>query len=45
MNKVAWQDSKGTMVLSGTYEESVKMMGDLNFLQVRRSRPAFHYFI
>ncbi len=34
MNKAAWQDVKGAMVLAGTYEEAVKMMGDMNFLQV-----------
>lgn len=35
MNKAAWQDVKGAMVLAGTYEEAVKMMGDMNFLQAR----------
>lgn len=35
VNKAAWQDVKGAMVLAGTYEEAVKMMGDMNFLQVR----------
>lgn len=39
MNKASWQDSKGTMVLCGTYEESVKMMGDLNFLQALVNFP------
>jgi hypothetical protein len=34
VNKAAWQDVKGAMVLAGTYEEAVKMMGDMNFLQV-----------
>lgn len=34
MNKASWQDVKGAMVLAGTYEEAVKMMGDMNFLQV-----------
>jgi hypothetical protein len=34
VNKAAWQDVKGAMVLSGAYEEAVKMMGDMNFLQV-----------
>ena len=32
MQKVAWQDVKGSMVLVGTYEEAVKMMGDMAFL-------------
>lgn len=26
------------MVLAGSYEEAVKMMGDMNFLQVGRAR-------
>ncbi|KAL4452763.1 hypothetical protein ABPG75_008425, partial [Micractinium tetrahymenae] len=33
VNKASWQDVKGAMVLAGTYEEAVKMMGDMNFLQ------------
>ncbi|PSC73956.1 flagellar outer dynein arm heavy chain gamma [Micractinium conductrix] len=33
VNKAAWQDVKGAMVLAGTYDEAVKMMGDMNFLQ------------
>lgn len=28
------------MVLAGTYEEAVKMMGDMNFLQVSREMQA-----
>ncbi|KAK9794950.1 hypothetical protein WJX73_010224 [Symbiochloris irregularis] len=32
VNKVSWQDIKGSKVILGTYEESVKMMGDMNFL-------------
>lgn len=31
--KVAWQDVKGSKVLIGSYEEAVRMMGDLTFLQ------------
>lgn len=38
VNKAAWQDVKGAMVLAGTYEEAVKMMGDMNFLQARLLR-------
>ena len=34
VNKATWQDVKGAMVLAGAYEEAVKMMGDMNFLQV-----------
>lgn len=34
MSKATWQDVKGAMVLAGAYEEAVKMMGDMNFLQV-----------
>jgi dynein heavy chain, axonemal len=29
---VSWHDVKGTMVILGTYDQSVKMMGDMNFL-------------
>lgn len=32
MQKVRWQDVKGTMVLVGNYDEAVKMMGDTTFL-------------
>ena len=32
MQKVAWQDVKGTQVLVGNYEEAVRMMGDTGFL-------------
>lgn len=39
VNKVVWQDVKGAMVIAGTYEESVKMMGDLNFLQALMNFP------
>lgn len=34
VNRAVWQDVKGAMVLAGNYEEAVKMMGDMNFLQV-----------
>ncbi len=37
--KVAWQDIKGTQVLVGNYEESVKMMGDTNFLNALITFP------
>lgn len=33
MQKASWQDIKGSKVLVGSYEESVKMMGDISFLQ------------
>ena len=39
MAKVAWQDIKGTQVLVGNYEESVKMMGDTNFLNALINFP------
>ena len=32
MGKAVWQDCKGAMVLSGAYDEAVKMMGDTGFL-------------
>ena len=32
MGKAVWQDCKGAMVLSGAYDEAVKMMGDIGFL-------------
>ena len=31
-SKVTWHDVKGSMVIEGTYEEAVKMMGDIAFL-------------
>ena len=34
-----WQDVKGIMVLAGTYEEAVKMMGDMAFLQTLMNFP------
>ncbi|KAL4552567.1 hypothetical protein Ndes2526B_g02495 [Nannochloris sp. 'desiccata'] len=33
VGKVAWQDVKGSKVLIGSYEEAVRMMGDMTFLQ------------
>lgn len=30
--QVSWQDVKGSMVIGGSYEVAVKMMGDMNFL-------------
>ncbi len=32
VQRVKWQDIKGSQVLVGNYEEAVKMMGDTNFL-------------
>uniref|UniRef100_A0A383W453 AAA+ ATPase domain-containing protein n=1 Tax=Tetradesmus obliquus TaxID=3088 RepID=A0A383W453_TETOB len=32
IDKVAWQENKGVMVLAGSYDTSVKMMGDMGFL-------------
>jgi len=32
VQKVAWQDIKGSLVLVGNYDEAVKMMGDTAFL-------------
>ena len=32
VNKASWQDIKGSKVLMGSYEEAVKMMGDMTFL-------------
>lgn len=39
VNKVTWQDVKGTQVICGAYEEAVKMMGDLNFLSALMNFP------
>ena len=39
MGKVVWQDCKGVMVLSGTYDEAVKMMGDIQFLTALQNFP------
>lgn len=32
VDKVVWHDVKGSMVILGTYDQSVRMMGDMNFL-------------
>eukprot|EP00878_Enallax_costatus_P011217 GHUV01011714.1.p1 GENE.GHUV01011714.1~~GHUV01011714.1.p1 ORF type:complete len:503 (+),score=217.42 GHUV01011714.1:213-1511(+) len=32
IDKAAWQEQKGAMVLAGSYEMAVKMMGDMGFL-------------
>ena len=32
VQKAQWQDVKGSMVLCGSYDEAVKMMGDMTFL-------------
>lgn len=39
VDKVAWQDTKGAMVLCGTYSEAAKMMGDTNFLNALLNFP------
>lgn len=39
VEKAAWQDVKGAMVLMGTYSEAVKMMGDTNFLNALLTFP------
>ena len=39
VSKVAWQDFKGAKVIVGTYDESVRMMGDMNFLQALLNFP------
>lgn len=36
---VAWQDVKGAMVIAGSYEVAVKMMGDMNFLTALLNFP------
>ena len=38
-NKTSWHDNKGIMVLEGTYEEAVKMMGDIAFLSALTNFP------
>ncbi len=38
-SQVSWQDVKGSMVILGTYSESVKMMGDMNFLSALVNFP------
>jgi hypothetical protein len=39
VGRAAWQDVKGASVLVGSYEEAVKMMGDMNFLQALVNFP------
>ena len=39
VQKAMWQDIKGSKVLMGTYEESVKMMGDISFLSALMKFP------
>ena len=36
---IAWHDAKGNQVLVGSFEESVKMLGDINFLQTLINFP------
>ena len=36
---VGWHDVKDTMVLAGTYDEAVKMMGDISFLSALMNFP------
>lgn len=33
VNPITWHEVKGSKVILGSYEEAVRMMGDLNFLQ------------
>ncbi|KAK9865923.1 hypothetical protein WJX84_001850 [Apatococcus fuscideae] len=39
VQKVIWQDVKGAMVLLGTYDEAVRMMGDSTFLNSLMNFP------
>ena len=39
MQKVIWQDVKGSQVLLGTYDEAVRMMGDTSFLNALMNFP------
>lgn len=39
INRVEWMELKGDMVITGSYDEAVKMMGDLNFLQALINFP------
>ena len=39
LNPVAYIELKGATVIEGSYEEAVKMMGDLNFLQALTNFP------
>ena len=39
VDKIAYHDVKGSMVILGTYTEAVKMMGDMNFLGALMNFP------
>ena len=39
MQKASWQDIKGSKVLVGSYDEAVKMMGDMTFLSALTRFP------
>lgn len=39
VQKVIWQDVKGSQVLLGTYDEAVRMMGDTSFLNALMNFP------
>ena len=39
VDKITYHDVKGSMVILGTYTESVKMMGDMNFLGALMNFP------
>lgn len=39
INRVSWQDIKGAKVIIGSYDEAVKMMGDMAFLQALVNFP------
>ena len=39
VQRVAWQDIKGSKVLVGNYEEAVKMMGDTSFMSTLVNFP------
>lgn len=39
IDKVSWQDVKGSMVICGTYDMAVKMMSDMNFLTALLNFP------
>ncbi|KIZ06069.1 Dynein gamma chain, flagellar outer arm [Monoraphidium neglectum] len=39
INSVSWQDVKGSMVIAGSYEVAVKMMGDMTFLTALLNFP------
>lgn len=39
LNPVVWEEFKNQKVLKGSYEEAVKMMGDLTFMQALVNFP------